>query len=99
MRKMMIAALTPALLAGFASAALAGETLDRVMKNKLLVEVTDQAYPPFSYINESGEVVGFDIDIPQETAKRVSNTRSRRRPGRSSSPATGTAAGTSASAR
>lgn len=71
MRKMMIAALTPALLAGFASAALAGETLDRVMKNKLLVEVTDQAYPPFSYINDSGEVVGFDIDISKEIAKRL----------------------------
>ena len=71
MRKMMIAALTPALLAGFASAALAGETLDRVMKNKLLVEVTDQAYPPFSYIDDSGEVVGFDIDISKEIAKRL----------------------------
>ena len=71
MRRMMIAALTPALLAGFASATLAGETLDRVMKNKVLVEVTDQAYPPFSYINESGEVVGFDIDISKEIAKRL----------------------------
>ena len=71
MRKMMIAALTPALLAGFASAALAGETLDRVMKNKMLVEVTDQAYPPFSYIDDSGEVVGFDIDISKEIAKRL----------------------------
>ncbi len=71
MRKMMMAALTPALLAGFASAALAGETLDRVMKNKMLVEVTDQAYPPFSYIDESGEVVGFDIDISKEIAKRL----------------------------
>ena len=71
MRRMMIAALTPALLAGFASATLAGETLDRVMKNKVLVEVTDQAYPPFSYINDSGEVVGFDIDISKEIAKRL----------------------------
>ena len=30
------------------ASAQAGETLDRVMKNKVLVEVTDQAYPPFS---------------------------------------------------
>jgi polar amino acid transport system substrate-binding protein len=67
----MMAALTPALLAGFASAALAGETLDRVMKNKVLVEVTDQAYPPFSYIDDSGEVVGFDVDISKEIAKRL----------------------------
>lgn len=71
MRKMTIAALVPALLAGTATAALAGETLDRVMKNKMLVEVTDQAYPPFSYIDDSGEVVGFDIDISKEIAKRL----------------------------
>lgn len=71
MNKWMMAALTPALLAGFASAALAGETLDRVMKNKVLVEVTDQAYPPFSYIDDSGEVVGFDIDVSKEIAKRL----------------------------
>jgi polar amino acid transport system substrate-binding protein len=63
--------LAPGLVAGLTTAALAGETLDRVMKNKLLVEVTDQAYPPFSYIDEAGEVVGFDIDISKEIAKRL----------------------------
>ena len=71
MRKMTIAALIPAILAGTATAAFAGETLDRVMKNKVLVEVTDQAYPPFSFIDESGEVVGFDVDISKEIAKRL----------------------------
>jgi len=71
MRKLMIAALAPALIGGTMSAALAGETLDRVMKNKVLVEVTDQAYPPFSYIDESGEVVGLDVDIAKEIAKRL----------------------------
>jgi polar amino acid transport system substrate-binding protein len=63
--------LAPGLLAGLTTAALAGETLDRVMKNKVLVEVTDQAYPPFSYVDEAGEVVGFDIDISKEIAKRL----------------------------
>lgn len=71
MNRWMMAALTPALLGGFMSAALAGETLDRVMKNKMLVEVTDQAYPPFSYIDDSGEVVGFDVDVSKEIAKRL----------------------------
>ena len=71
MNKWMMAALAPALLGVSMSAALAGETLDRVMKNKMLVEVTDQAYPPFSYIDESGEVVGFDVDISKEIAKRL----------------------------
>ncbi|MGN6465807.1 MAG: transporter substrate-binding domain-containing protein, partial [Rhizobiaceae bacterium] len=49
----------------------AGETLDRVMKNKVLVEVTDQAYPPFSYLNDKGEMDGFDIDVSKEVAKRL----------------------------
>ena len=72
MRKLLVASvLVPGLLAGWASASMAGETLDRVMKNKMLVEVTDQAYPPFSYIDESGEVVGFDIDVSKEFAKRL----------------------------
>ena len=71
MQKWMVAALAPALLAGTVSTAFAGETLDRVLQNKVLVEVTDQAYPPFSYIDESGEVVGFDVDISKEIAKRL----------------------------
>jgi polar amino acid transport system substrate-binding protein len=72
MRKLLVASvLVPALLAGWVPTSTAGETLDRVMKNKMLVEVTDQAYPPFSYIDESGEVVGFDIDISKEIAKRL----------------------------
>jgi len=54
-----------------AASAQAGETLDRVMKNKVLVEVTDQAYPPFSFLNDKGEMDGFDIDVAKEFAKRL----------------------------
>jgi polar amino acid transport system substrate-binding protein len=72
MRRLLVAAMLGAgLLAGWTSAGVAGETLDRVMKNKVLVEVTDQAYPPFSYIDETGEVVGFDVDVSKEIAKRL----------------------------
>ncbi len=49
----------------------AGETLDRVMRKKLMVQVTDQAYPPFSQIDDKGKVVGFDIDVAAEIAKRI----------------------------
>lgn len=51
--------------------AFAGETLDRVMQNKMMVETTDRAYPPFSYIDDKGEVIGFDIDVAREFAKRL----------------------------
>lgn len=52
-------------------ASFAGEVLDRVMKNKVMIETTDRAYPPFSYIDEKGEVIGFDIDVAKEFAKRL----------------------------
>lgn len=51
--------------------ALAGETLDRVMAAKSMTEVTDQAYPPFSFIDDKGEIVGFDIDVAREFARRL----------------------------
>lgn len=54
-----------------AQSALAGETLDRVLSVKSLTEVTDQAYPPFSFIDDKGEVAGFDVDISAELAKRL----------------------------
>src|SRR5207247_1798281 len=58
-------------LVGLASPAFSGETLNRVMKNKVMVEVTDQSYPPFSYVDEKGTFVGFDIDVAKELAKRL----------------------------
>jgi polar amino acid transport system substrate-binding protein len=64
-------ALAGTVIAGVATNCQAGETLDRVMKNKVLVEVTDQAYPPFSFVNDKGEMDGFDIDIAREVAKRL----------------------------
>jgi polar amino acid transport system substrate-binding protein len=64
-------ALAGTVIAGVATNCQAGETLDRVMKNKVLVEVTDQAYPPFSFVNDKGDMDGFDIDIAREVAKRL----------------------------
>ncbi|MGE4252689.1 MAG: transporter substrate-binding domain-containing protein [Parvibaculaceae bacterium] len=69
--KIRLAALAISALAGLATGATAGETLDRVMKNKMMMETTDRAYPPFSYIDDKGEVVGFDVDVAREFAKRL----------------------------
>ena len=49
----------------------AGETLDRVEKNKELVAVMDQSYPPYSFINENNEVDGFDADVVKAVAERL----------------------------
>lgn len=60
-----------ALLAVSAQSALAGPTLDRIAKSGELVNVVDNSYPPFSYINENNEVVGFDIDIARAVADKL----------------------------
>ena len=49
----------------------AGETLDRVMKNKQLVLSSDAAYPPQSFLNDNNEMDGFDVDVAKEIAKRM----------------------------
>lgn len=51
--------------------AFAGETLDRIHKTKTLVEVMDQSYPPFSFLNEKNQMDGFDVDVAKEVAKRL----------------------------
>lgn len=54
-----------------AGPALAGETLDRVMENKALVLSSDPEYPPQSFLNDKGEMDGFDVDVAKEIAKRM----------------------------
>ncbi|MCI0430229.1 MAG: transporter substrate-binding domain-containing protein [Rhodospirillales bacterium] len=60
-----------ALSGTFASAAVAGEVLDRVMKTKTLTMSSDPAYPPQSFLNDKNEFEGFDIDVGREIAKRL----------------------------
>lgn len=55
----------------FASAALAGETLDRVMEKKAMVVATNSGWPPQSFLDDSNQLVGFDIDVSREIAKRL----------------------------
>ncbi|HVK92037.1 MAG TPA: transporter substrate-binding domain-containing protein [Mycoplana sp.] len=55
----------------FAAAAQAGETLDRVMEKKALVVATNSGWPPQSYLDDSNQLVGFDIDVSREIAKRL----------------------------
>jgi polar amino acid transport system substrate-binding protein len=53
------------------SAVRAGEVLDRVMSNGVLVMSTDPEYPPQSSLDENNEFVGFDIDVGREIAERL----------------------------
>lgn len=60
-----------AALVVFAQAAQAGETLDRVMGKKAMVVATNSGWPPQSYLDDSNQMVGFDIDVAREIGKRL----------------------------
>ena len=55
----------------FATQAHAGATLDRVMEKKAMVVATNSGWPPQSYLDANNEMVGFDIDVSREIAKRL----------------------------
>ena len=54
-----------------ATQAQAGTTLDRVMEKKAMVVATNSGWPPQSYLDDNNEMVGFDIDVSREIAKRL----------------------------
>jgi polar amino acid transport system substrate-binding protein len=60
-----------ALVLGAAAGAQAGDTLNRVMQNKKLINALDAEYPPFSFLNANNEMDGFDADVAKEVAKRM----------------------------
>lgn len=47
------------------------DDLDRVMERGTLRVALSGAYPPFSFTNEQNEVVGFDVSIGSEIARRM----------------------------
>ena len=49
----------------------AGETLDRVDSSKVLKVATNAGWPPQSFLDDSNQLVGFDIDVANEIAKRL----------------------------
>ena len=48
-----------------------GDLLARIQKKGEIVVSTDPNYKPQSFINENGELDGFDIDVAKEIAKRL----------------------------
>src|SRR3569832_2093034 len=71
MRKAMALLAAAALLFAGAVQAQEKSRLDEVMaRGKVIVGVTSEA-PPFGFIDEKGELVGFDIDIAKLIAKQL----------------------------
>lgn len=71
MRKLVVGMLLGAATLAFTTTAQAGATLDRVLDNKTMVVATNSGWPPQSYLDDNNEMVGFDIDVSNEIAKRL----------------------------
>ncbi|AUX78959.1 transporter substrate-binding domain-containing protein [Sinorhizobium fredii] len=53
----------------FAISAHAGGVLDRVLATKTLTVATAANFPPASFVNDKGQLDGFDIEVAKEVAK------------------------------
>ena len=71
MQKILRRIVLGAAMVALASTAHAGATLDRVMGKKAMVVATNSGWPPQSYLDDNNEMVGFDIDVAREIAKRL----------------------------
>jgi polar amino acid transport system substrate-binding protein len=69
MKRILCAALC---LAAFAAASFAADGSLKAAKDKgKLVLGLDDSFPPMGFRNESNEIVGYDIDLAREAAKRL----------------------------
>ncbi|MEN8243395.1 MAG: transporter substrate-binding domain-containing protein [Thermodesulfobacteriota bacterium] len=71
MKQLFKLAMVVLIIAIGTSGAWAGENLDRVMNNKVLVASTYGGWPPQSFLNDNKEWDGFDISVAREIAKRL----------------------------
>lgn len=71
--KKAILALTiiTAMMVSMTGLALAGSVLDEIKKAGVIKVSTDANYAPQSYLNDKGELEGFDISVAKEVAKRL----------------------------
>lgn len=71
MKNLRLPFMAAAMVALTMAGAQAGEVLDRVMSTKTLTMSSDPEYPPQSFLNDSNEMDGFDIDVAKEIAERM----------------------------
>ena len=71
--KYLFALFLPSLLVSLfgASLSVSAGVLDDVRSKGELVVSTDTSYAPQSFLNENGELIGFDVDVAKEVAERL----------------------------
>lgn len=55
----------------FGTVSRAGETLDRVKQTGVVRNVLFNDYPPFSYLDDNNQLVGFDVDVAHAVAQKL----------------------------
>ena len=71
MRKLLIAGLIVGFMLAITGSSWGGTVLDEIIQKGEIVVSTDANYAPQSFINDKGELEGFDISVAKEMAKRL----------------------------
>lgn len=64
---------TTLLMFALATSSVYADTLDKIKKDGIVIMANGGAYPPFGFV-ENGTMVGFDIDLGNEVARRLGVT-------------------------
>jgi polar amino acid transport system substrate-binding protein len=68
---LLLTLLTPFLLLLFSCSTPQDESLVRIKKTGYISFAMSCGYPPFSFYNDKKQVVGFDVDVSREVARRL----------------------------
>ncbi|ARU92951.1 amino acid ABC transporter substrate-binding protein [Tatumella citrea] len=71
MRSYLFSLLVFAIPLGFISNGYAQDDLTKIKSDGVFKVGTEGTFPPFTYHDASGKLVGFDVDIAREIAKRI----------------------------
>ncbi|HYD39412.1 MAG TPA: amino acid ABC transporter substrate-binding protein [Anaeromyxobacter sp.] len=74
MKRILLAAACLAAIAFHGTARAADASLQNVKAKAKLVMGLDDAFPPMGFRNEDNEIVGYDVDLAKEVAKRLGVT-------------------------
>ncbi len=72
MKRAQITASMALLLSLIIPPVIAGEVLDSILKSRIIRVATDSNWPPQSFINDSNEMDGFDVEVARQIAERMS---------------------------
>ncbi len=73
-RTLLVGTLGLALGAGWLGQAVAGEQLADIKKAGVLKVGVEGTYPPFSFVDESGKLTGFEVELSEALAKELGVT-------------------------